>query len=286
MDNSIPAKMDKSSPPPVNMEDLTARRKMLLLVDLDHTIIHTHNDRTVIRPGLKNALKEWHEKFDLVVCTMGCYNYAKHILSIIDPDKKYFKGKFFCEMDYFFHKSEVFEYLCPDGDNSAIVMVDDYEYVWCESKNLVLVDKYVYFKEGMDESADHEDKDTYLKTLTRILKDIHREYYYRVRSVFNTACPHSKDVIASLRKWILADVNLYLGKNVKYPDLVKRRAIEMGAKIADKVDSSVTHYVTAPFPQAVESGGIKLAKSTALVTDEWITKCYTHWRKVDEETHK
>ena len=95
----------------------------------------------------------------------------------------------------------------------------------------------------------------------------------------------SKDVIASLRKWILSDVNLYFGKDVNYPDLLKRRAIEMGAKIVDKVDSSVTHYVTAPFPQAAESGGITLAWSPALVTDEWITKCYTHWRKVEEETH-
>ena len=74
---------------------------------------------------------------------IGCCDYDKHILSIIDNDKKYSKGHFSCRVDYFFLKSEVFDYLCPDGDNSAVVMIDNYECVWGDSKNLVLVKKFI-----------------------------------------------------------------------------------------------------------------------------------------------
>lgn len=90
-------------------------RKLVLLVDLDQTIIHTTNDNvpnnlrgvyhfqlygpnspwyhTRLRPGTFNFLSKMEPLFELHICTFGARNYAHMIAQFLDEDGKYFSHR-------------------------------------------------------------------------------------------------------------------------------------------------------------------------------------------------
>lgn len=96
-------------------ERLLRDRKLVLLVDLDQTLIHTTNDNipanikdvyhfqlygpkspwyhTRLRPGTHNFLKNMSSLFELHICTFGARNYAHMIAMFLDQDGKYFSHR-------------------------------------------------------------------------------------------------------------------------------------------------------------------------------------------------
>lgn len=90
-------------------------RKLVLLVDLDQTIIHTTNDNvpnnlkgvyhfqlygpnspwyhTRLRPGTFAFLNQISAYFELHICTFGARNYAHMIAQFLDEDGKYFSHR-------------------------------------------------------------------------------------------------------------------------------------------------------------------------------------------------
>lgn len=94
---------------------LLEERKLVLLVDLDQTIIHTTNDNvphnlrnvyhfqlygphspwyhTRLRPGTFEFLKNMASYFELHICTFGARNYAHTIAQFLDSDGKYFSHR-------------------------------------------------------------------------------------------------------------------------------------------------------------------------------------------------
>ena len=95
---------------------LTQDRKLVLLVDLDQTLIHTTNDsippnlkdvyhfqlygqnspwyHTRVRPGTASFLQRVSALYELHICTFGARLYAHTIAAYLDPDKKFFRLKF------------------------------------------------------------------------------------------------------------------------------------------------------------------------------------------------
>lgn len=88
-------------------------RKLVLLVDLDQTIIHTTNDmvptnikdvyhyqltkdprapfyHTRLRPGTSQFIEKVAAYYELHICTFGARKYAHEIAKILDRDAKYF----------------------------------------------------------------------------------------------------------------------------------------------------------------------------------------------------
>lgn len=89
--------------------------KLVLLVDLDQTLIHTTNDNvpnnlkgvyhfqlygpnspwyhTRLRPGTFNFLSKMAPFYELHICTFGARNYAHMIAQFLDEDGKYFSHR-------------------------------------------------------------------------------------------------------------------------------------------------------------------------------------------------
>lgn len=90
-------------------------KKLVLLVDLDQTLIHTTNDNvpnnlkdvyhfqlygptspwyhTRIRPGTFEFLSDISIFYELHICTFGARNYAHTIAQFLDEDGKYFSHR-------------------------------------------------------------------------------------------------------------------------------------------------------------------------------------------------
>ena len=96
-------------------ERLLTDHKLVFLVDLDQTLIHTTNDNvpnnhrgvyhfqlygpnspwyhTRLRPGTFDFLKNMAPFFELHICTFGARNYAHTIAQFLDEDGKYFSQR-------------------------------------------------------------------------------------------------------------------------------------------------------------------------------------------------
>lgn len=94
---------------------LLSDRKLVLLVDLDQTLIHTTNDNvppnlkdvyhfqlygsqspwyhTRLRPGTHKFLENIFPLFELHICTFGTRNYAHMIATFLDRDQKFFSSR-------------------------------------------------------------------------------------------------------------------------------------------------------------------------------------------------
>lgn len=151
-------------------------RKLVLLVDLDQTIIHTTNDNvpnnvrdvyhfqlygphspwyhTRMRPGTFRFLSRMAELFELHICTFGARNYAHKIAQFLDPDGKYFSHRILSRDECFslMSKTDNLKALFPCGD-SMVCIIDDREDVWNMASNLIQVKPYHFFQHTGDINA-------------------------------------------------------------------------------------------------------------------------------------
>ena len=294
-------------PPPVDIEDVLARKKLVLLVDLDHCILHTtlspdvprdmpnvvfYGDEiddpccTAFRPGLDQCLRDWKQLFDLYVCTKGTRDYAEDVLDIIDPDNEFFERRIFSrenmEPDT---KLNVLYDLFPSEDPSYVIMIDDTASVWNSSDNLINVIPYVYFEESSEfyeNYKDYIDTDCYLtKSLNPFLKSIHARYF-ELREKGNSSVD-VRHVIYEKCQEILAGVTIYFGemKNDEEESDVRSNADMMGATVVYEADESVTHIVTYHCTQEVKEA--QELSHCPVYHSQWILDCMNHWRRLPEE---
>lgn len=147
---------------------LLKHRKLVLLVDLDQTLLHTTNDNippnlkdvhhfqlwhngwiwyhTKFRPGTKEFLESISKYYELHICTFGVRMYAHTIASILDPDKKYFSYRILSRDECFSANSKTanMRALFPCGD-SMVCIIDDRDDVWKSAPNLIHVKPYHFF---------------------------------------------------------------------------------------------------------------------------------------------
>lgn len=145
-------------------------RKLVLLVDLDQTIVHSTNQdvpsdiseihhyqlygpnspwyHTKFRPYMMEFLEEISKYYELHICTFGARRYAHQIAHLIDPKCKYFPKDRILSRDEFFDprsKTGNMNSLFPCGD-SMVCIIDDRVDVWNYSPNVVHVKPYLCFK--------------------------------------------------------------------------------------------------------------------------------------------
>ncbi|XP_022663372.1 RNA polymerase II subunit A C-terminal domain phosphatase-like isoform X2 [Varroa jacobsoni] len=155
---------------------LLGLRKLVLLVDLDQTLVHTTSEmihpklkgvehftlpgnrqlwyHTRIRPGTERFLEKISRLFELHIVTFGARPYAHHIASLLDKQKKYFQFRILSR-DECFHpasKTANLRSLFPCGDQ-LVAIIDDREDVWNFAANLVTVKPYVFFRGAGDINA-------------------------------------------------------------------------------------------------------------------------------------
>jgi len=155
-----------------DLENLVKQKKLVLLVDLDHTLIHTTNDNvsnelkdvyhyelwqrnvwyhTKFRPNCNLFLEKISKLFELHMVTFGERSYAHKIASYMDPDKRYFHDRILSRNEIFnpISKTDNLKALFPRGD-LMVCIIDDREDVWNYARNLICVQPYVYFKNTGD----------------------------------------------------------------------------------------------------------------------------------------
>ncbi|KAL3314626.1 RNA polymerase II [Cichlidogyrus casuarinus] len=147
-------------------KSLIKMRKLVLLVDLDQTVIHTTTERnafkfknvfryrlanspivyhTRLRPHLKNFLERISKLYELHICTFGNRLYAHQLAAIIDPQKKYFAQRILSRDECFnpVTKAANLKALFPRG-TKLVCIIDDRGDVWNWPENLILVQPYKY----------------------------------------------------------------------------------------------------------------------------------------------
>ncbi|VDN32901.1 unnamed protein product [Gongylonema pulchrum] len=164
---------------------LLKAHKLVLLVDLDQTLVHTTNQKYEMEPDTlalkigtedRQRLLKAHklvllvdldqtlvhttnQKYEMEPDTMhvisyGERQYAHRIAEFLDPDKKYFgqrilsRDELFCAM----YKTRNMRALFPCGDH-MIAMIDDRPDVWQYSDALIQVKPYQFFKDVGDINA-------------------------------------------------------------------------------------------------------------------------------------
>lgn len=172
-----------------DLMNLVKNRKLVLLVDLDHTLIHTTNDNvsnqlkdvyhyelvqkgiwyhTKFRPGCKKFLEEMSKLYELHMVTFGERKYAHTIASFMDPDKRYFHDRILSRNEIInpISKTDNLKALFPRGD-LMVCIIDDREDVWNYARNLICVQPYVYFKNTGDINDPHANTSSTTKTTNR-----------------------------------------------------------------------------------------------------------------------
>ncbi|XKL59541.1 hypothetical protein PGB90_000557 [Kerria lacca] len=156
-----------------DMDRLLSHKKLVLLVDLDQTLIHTTNDNipnnikdvyhfqlygprspwyhTRLRPGTRKFLEGISEKYELHICTFGSRRYAHMIARFLDPDGKFFSCRILSRDECFDPNSKTanLKALFPCGEN-LVCIIDDREDVWDYASNLIHVKPYHFFQHTGD----------------------------------------------------------------------------------------------------------------------------------------
>ncbi|CAH8598332.1 unnamed protein product [Schistosoma turkestanicum] len=158
-----------------DQQSLLAARKLVLLVDLDQTIIHTTNDpqafkyknvhryrlpgsplvyHTRLRPHLEKVLDCLSQYYQMHICTFGNRVYAHQLASMIDPKRRYFSQRILSRDEFFnpVTKSANLKALFPRGLN-LVCIIDDRGEVWDWSPNLIHVKPYRFFPDIGDINA-------------------------------------------------------------------------------------------------------------------------------------
>ncbi|KAI3835052.1 hypothetical protein MKX03_020346 [Papaver bracteatum] len=160
-------------------------KKLSLVLDLDHTLLHTVrisdvskddqdylNKKAIVvssikddnwrngydlynymgamyiklRPYTRNFLKQLSDRFELYVYTMGTRFYAQAMGKFIDPDGLLFNSIVSKDDSTIRNRKNLDILAGPDEKNTIIV--DDTKHVWEEHQNnLIQIDKYRYFTE-------------------------------------------------------------------------------------------------------------------------------------------
>lgn len=180
MVHSIPElKVSSSEAANIGLEDqqrLVKSRKLVLLVDLDQTLIHTTNDNippnirdvyhfqlygprspwyhTRIRPRTSKFLENISHLYEFHICTFGARLYAHTIAAYLDPKGKFFSHRILSRDECFDARSKTANMgaLFPCGDN-MVCIIDDREDVWNFAPNLIHVRPYHFFKHTGDINA-------------------------------------------------------------------------------------------------------------------------------------
>lgn len=144
--------------------------KLFLVLDLDHTLLHTGRGKDAFsflqtspllflpynatgedsthvikfRPHIYSFLNSLENMFEYSVYTMGTRDYAQRISSILDSDKKLFKGRVVSRDDCRNEKVKKIENLLK-MENTKLCIVDDSDKIWAEKECVLQIQKYLFW---------------------------------------------------------------------------------------------------------------------------------------------
>lgn len=252
-------------------DDLVKARKLLLVVNIDHVLLHAvavseeekglvreqklerlvetiaHEHMAVLRPGLDRWLYDVSANFILVAYSKSNQKIATDMIRFIDPHERYFGGRVFCIHPT--RKNKLDELINVDA--SHVVVVDSSTSEWCETTrgNLLTVRPFRIFKETClmgpeyDPTGEHELRMKDLRDSKRldhglyrareILEWVHRNAFpRRPPQEDKRSHPDTKALLAKVRNSILE--RFVVITNVQD---VKAKGLECGARVLDSFET-------------------------------------------------
>ncbi|CAO4361821.1 unnamed protein product [Caenorhabditis nigoni] len=303
--------------------NLITTRKLVLLVDLDQTIIHTsdkpmsvdaekHKDitkynlhsrvyTTKLRPHTTEFLNKMSTMYEMHIVTYGQRQYAHRIAQILDPDARLFGQRILSRDELFSaqHKTRNLKALFPCGDN-LVVIIDDRADVWQYSEALIQIKPYRFFKEVGDINApknskeqmpiqieDDAHEDRVLEEIERVLTNIHDKYYEKhdLRDAEQTLLD-VKEVIKDERHKVLDGCVIVFSGIVPTGEKLERTDIY---RLCMQFGATIVPEVTDEVTHVVGAryGTQKIHQAHRLgkfvVTVQWVYACVEKWMKADEK---
>ncbi|KAL2941411.1 RNA polymerase II C-terminal domain phosphatase-like 4 [Bienertia sinuspersici] len=182
-----------------NLQTLISQKKLQLILDLDHTLIHTIKTekltieekeiiKTVndvysifggrkmvkLRPGIREFLKEVSSMFEVSVYTMGNRMYASEVSSLLESKAGFPKGAWvISKEDCLRPKRKRLDVVL--SHERVILIVDDLVEVWggVGKNNLVKIDRY----EFRVSRKEVEDVDNELERVLGVLRKVHNVFF-------------------------------------------------------------------------------------------------------------
>ncbi|VDO59932.1 unnamed protein product [Heligmosomoides polygyrus] len=287
-----------------DLKNVLNSRKLVLLVDLDQTVIHTtnrpfkidpkvHGDifsytmfgteyHTKLRPYTHEFLEHMSTLYEMHIITYGQRQYAHKIAEILDPKKTLFAQRILSRDELFSaqHKTRNLKALFPCGDQ-LIAIIDDRADVWQFSEALIQVKPYRFFKEVGDINApmgvtkervlpvaieEDAENDGTLEHVERMLTDVHTNFYKHYDSTKEIR--DVKIVISYLKKQVLRGLVIVLSG-----------VVPLGMKVehSEAYRLCVQFGATASYQKVMAA--CKLG--VPIVTPLWLFTCVEKMLKVD-----
>ncbi|CAO2186115.1 unnamed protein product [Urochloa humidicola] len=234
----------------IDLKNLLRKRKLILILDLDHTLINTTKLQdiscaennlgiqtaasiddpnrsiftldtmqmlTKLRPFVREFLKEASNMFDMYIYTMGDKPYSIEIVKLLDPNNVYFPSKVISNSDCTQRHRKGLDVIL--GAESVAVILDDTENVWNKHKeNLILMERYHYFASScrqfrsLSESMqDERESDGALATVLDVLKHIHAIFFDTAVKA-DLSSRDVRQVIKTVRKEVLQGCKLVFSR--------------------------------------------------------------------------
>lgn len=292
----------------VDMEKLL-HRKLNLVVDLDHTLVHSvpldyyealgkHHDSEFlrmeqhaqdihvsdelkavvkVRPGTRELLSALRDDYNLYIYTMGTREYAQHVRSILDPEGDIFHERVMSRCDAPNKDQKKLTYLgLRDRDT---LILDDTPQVWASHiASLLQVDRYMFFPEhvcGPSRFTYRRDETDDTNILGRIQRALERVYATHTE----TRSGDCRVALEKLRMKVLRNFVVHIDGTVDGLQRNKQVALAniLGAKICSEKMAKVSRHVCI----AAEQGHIGKMRDAPKVSLNWLKSCYMNMCPMD-----
>ncbi|KAK1369175.1 RNA polymerase II C-terminal domain phosphatase-like [Heracleum sosnowskyi] len=177
---------------------LQRQNKLCLILDLDHTLIHSkagnvdnvdgnHTFLIKLRPFVHEFLKEANKLFEMYVYTLATRDYAMGVVSLLDPDGLYFGSRIIASEDSTDEYQKSLDVL-PDVDENFVIILDDLNVVWSKYlRNLIVIQPYNYFDPPNGVFSDEKEGSGALNAALEVLKEVHT-LYFKIRGRLSVDC--------------------------------------------------------------------------------------------------
>ena len=307
----------ESSPAKVDKRKLMEEGKLILFVDLDETLVHSTEHKTLreserqrkacsqnawcfkalirdkmsskfsyftseIRPGVHEFLREMSLLYKMYVTTTSHKSYASEIVKILDPEGKLFEPHIFAREYFTDHKAkdQAFKDLFDARENLPIVAIDDRPQSWDDRSHLIRVKEF----HGSELKDNQQDKN-YLEGLTELLTQIHVEWFKAEKD----GQADILDIKSKLMKSVLKGINIHcIAKNTdKMNQLAKACGASLHKSVVTKDEAArkgiqqTTHILTTAHPRE-DIEQLARQNNIHLLKVTWLNDSSLWWQKLKE----
>ena len=296
--------------------------KLILILDLDNTLIHSHfvrenyhydkkdilpNNKDLylvylspesyylkLRPFLREFLQAISEKFIIFIYTMGTRGYAEFICKIIDPEANIIKTNRIisrCDNGPDGNERKIIDKIIED--KSITLILDDNQFIWptAFSDNLIFTKPFFYFDDiPLPNSQEvyiavRRKEDSFLYFMQELLLKIHKIYFM----LYDKHIPADvRDIYKLIKSNLLKDINFTVSGLTKIgqpaTEVSEYKAIkDMNGILQNEIDKHTNYLITNQYKRTAK---ILKAKNNniPIINKWWISYCQLYSKKLNPKT--